>query len=75
VSSREEGGFGSKLTDLEPLDGKILWQRGMAAAMRQRGGGSIEGGAVAARVFTFSASQAFVRFKIVDPNKWVCNRM
>ncbi len=75
VSSREEGGFGSKLTDLDPLDGKILWQRAMAAAMRQRGGGSVEGGAVAARVYTFSAAHAFVWFKIMDPSKWVCNRM
>ena len=75
MSSREEGGFGSKLTDLDPLHGKILWQRAMAAAMRQRGGGSIEGGAVAARVFTFLASQAIIRFKIMDPKKWVCDRM
>ncbi len=48
MSSREEGGFGSKLTDLDPLDGKILWQRAIGAAIRQIGGGSIEGGAVAA---------------------------
>ena len=74
MSSREEGGFGSKLTDLDPLDGKTLCQRAMAVAMHQRGGGSIEGGAVAARVFTFPASQA-LRFKIMDPNKWICNSM
>ncbi len=77
VRVREEGGFGSKLAYLDPLDGKMLcrWAMGLGAAMCQRGGGSIEGEAVAARVYTFSAALAFVGFKIMDPSKWVCNRM
>ena len=77
VRVREEGGFGSKLAYLDPLDGKMLcrWAMGLGAAMRQRGGGSIEGGAVAARVLTLLASQAIIRFKIMDPKKWVCDRM
>ena len=53
VRVREEGGFGSKLAYLDPLDGKMLcrWAMGLGAAMRQRGGGSIEGEPVAARVY------------------------
>ena len=77
VRVREEGGFGSKLAYLDPLDGKMLcrWAMGLGAAMGRRGGGSIEGGAVAARVYTFSAAHAFAWFKIMDPRRWVCNRM
>ena len=77
VRVREEGGFGSKLAYLDPLDGKLLcrWAMGLGAAMRRRGGGSIEGGAVAARVFALLASQPILRFTIMDPSTWVCNRM
>jgi hypothetical protein len=61
VRVREEGGFGSKLAYLDPLDGKMLcrWAMGLGAAMRQRGGGSIEGEAVAARVYAFSQQHIF----------------
>ena len=56
VRVREEGGFGSKLAYVDPLDGKMLcrWAMGLGAAMRQRGGGSIEGEPVATRVYAFS---------------------
>ena len=63
VRVREEGGFGSKLAYLDPLDGKMLcrWAMGLGAAMRRRGGGSIEGEAVAARVYAFSQQHIFLQ--------------
>ena len=76
---REEGGFGSKLAYLDPLDGKLLcrWAMGLGAAMRQRGGGSIEGEPVAdLYICVFSTAHAFAGFRIMDPlHKWVCGRI
>jgi hypothetical protein len=60
---------------LDPLDGKMLcrWAMGLGVAMRQRGGGSIEGEAVAARVYAFSQQHIFLQgFKKWTPSTNGC---